>query len=103
MLLYNGGIFAILQSIGLSVKQALPEHVQLMVDRLPETFLLGYGVETIKTIFVTSPFKWLLVSVVASMLLSFVGKVVRFVFTVLIIGAGLYLTYIYLLSYGYLS
>lgn len=97
LMIYNLGLYSWLQAqvsrfSSSSVMELLNEGSSLFL-RLMDT--LGFDNARVQEILSNTPIRWLIISIVLSIILNFVGKVFRLIITVGIILGGLYLVYVY--------
>ena len=105
---YNLGVFAYIKSIGNSIAASLPtqtQQLQNFLTTLSQNEFLSWiprfiDMNNIRDFFANSPYRWLVVSLIVSFGLSLLGRLMRFVLTVIIVAIGLYLIYVYSKTYG---
>lgn len=106
--IYNLGVFAYIKAIGNSIAAAIPtqtQQLQNFLTTLSQNQYLSWiprliDMNNIRDFFANSPYRWLVVSLIVSFGLSLLGRLMRFVLTVIIVAVGLYLIYVYSKTYG---
>lgn len=106
--IYNLGVFAYIKAIGNSIAAAIPtqtQQLQNFLTTLSQNQYLSWiprliDMNNIRDFFANSPYRWLVVSLIVSFGLSLLGRLMRFVLTVIIVAIGLYLIYVYSKTYG---
>ncbi|MFM0684293.1 hypothetical protein [Streptococcus suis] len=103
LMIYNLGLYSWLQS---QVNKLSSGPIMELLNEGNNLFfrLMGYiGLENVRVQEILSivPIRWLIVSVVLSIILNFVGKVFRLIISIGIILGGLYLVYVYGKELGY--
>lgn len=103
LMIYNLGLYLWLQS---QVTKLSSGPIMELLNEGNNLFfrLMGYiGLENVRVQEILSivPIRWLIVSVVLSIILNFVGKVFRLIISIGIILGGLYLVYVYGKELGY--
>ncbi|MGQ7508324.1 hypothetical protein ACTGWL_05375 [Streptococcus suis] len=105
LMIYNLGLYSWLQTqaskfSSSSVIELLNEGSILFLRLLGS---LGLDDTRVQEILSNAPIRWLIVSIVLSIILNFVGKVFRLIITIGIILGGLYLVYVYGKGLGYFT
>ena len=105
LMIYSLGLYSWLQAqvsrfSSSSVMELLNEGSSLFL-RLMDT--LGFDNTRVQEILSNAPIRWLIISIMLSIILNFVGKVFRLIITVGIILGGLYLVYVYGKGLGYFT
>ena len=106
--IYNLGVFAYIKAIGNSIAAAIPSQTQQLqnfLTTLSQNQYLSWiprliDMNNIRDFFANSPYRWLVVSLIVSFGLSLLGRLMRFVLTVIIVAIGVYLIYVYSKTYG---
>ena len=106
--IYNLGVFAYIKAIGNSIAAVIPiqtQQLQNFLTTLSQNQYLSWiprliDMNNIRDFFANSPYRWLVVSLIVSFGLSLLGRLMRFVLTVIIVAVGLYLIYVYSKTYG---
>lgn len=106
--IYNLGIFAYIKSIGNTIASSLPAQTQQMqnyLNSLSQNEYLSWiphfiDMNNIRDFFANSPYRWLAISLIVSFALTLLGRLMRFIITVIVVIVGLYLVYVYSKSYG---
>lgn len=106
--IYNLGVFAYIKAIGNSIATAIPtqtQQLQNFLTTLSQNQYLSWiprliDMNNIRDFFANSPYRWLVVSLIVSFGLSLLGRLMRFILTVIIVAVGLYLIYVYSKTYG---
>ncbi|HFI0216188.1 TPA: hypothetical protein ACGOVI_001376 [Streptococcus suis] len=105
LMIYNLGLYSWLQA---QVNKLSSGPIMELLNEGNNLFfrLMGYiGLENVRVQEILSivPIRWLIVSVVLSIILNFVDKVFRLIISIGIILGGLYLVYVYGKELGYFS
>lgn len=105
LMIYNLGLYSWLQAqiskiSSSSVIELLNEGSSLFLRLIGS---LGLDNARVQEILSNAPIRWLIVSIVLSIILNFVGKVFRLIITVGIILGGSYLVYVYGKGLGYFT
>lgn len=105
LMIYNLGLYSWLQTqtskfSSSSVIELLNEGSIIFLRLLGP---LGLDNTRVQEILSNAPIRWLIVSIVLSIILNFVGKVFRLIITIGIILGGLYLVYVYGKGLGYFT
>lgn len=106
--IYNLGVFAYIKAIGNSIAATIPtqtQQLQNFLTTLSQNQYLSWiprliDINNIRDFFANSPYRWLVVSLIVSFGLSFLGRLMRFIFTIILVAIGLYLIYVYSKTYG---
>ena len=105
LMIYNLSLYSWLQA---QVSKLSSSSVIELLNEGSSLFLrligsLGLDNARVQEILSNAPIRWLIVSIVLSIILNFVGKVFRLIITVGIILGGLYLVYVYGKGLGYFT
>lgn len=96
LMVWNIGIFSFLKTISSSL------FGNIDISKVP-TFITGMtGIEadSISRFLQTSPYRWLIISILMTLIYRMVGGVIRFLFNIILLGGGLYLLILYLQTKG---
>lgn len=101
-ILFNLGIASLIKfgnSLGIDV-DGLGNNLFLIpfISNVNNTF--GIDLSALFVNVFNSPFKWLAISLIVSIIMSFLGRLIRFIFTLVIVIFGLLVVYFYLKSLG---
>lgn len=107
LFVYNAGVFSYLKTVAFQVSHQLPFQNNEFISNVSGLFnipVIGQYLTSvnINSFLQSSPYRWLIVSIVMSILYSFVKGVFKIILSVVIIGAGLYLVYLYARTKGYI-
>lgn len=107
LIFWNLGIFSTLKglTINLFSNNNLANTFYAYFNVLP-TFItdkLGFETSAITNFFETSPFKWLIVSLILTTIYRFLNRLMKLVVTIFILASGVYLIYMFLLAKGLIS
>lgn len=100
LMLFNLGIFSATSTLGQLMKSAINQSatsiywlVPSEVQNLP--FINQLDENNLLDLVVSSPLKWLITSIILTMIFRFVSRVVRFLLFLIILVVGAYLAYVY--------
>lgn len=105
---YNTSVFAYLKVIGRQIVNAVPTQFQNILATLPASLtslpVIGTYLtpEYLSNFFQNSPYSWIVGSLIISVLLSFVGHIIRFFVSIAIMLIGAYLVYVFAKAHGIL-
>lgn len=106
--LYNFGVFSTTKLLGNNLSNTIQNTsasiYHLLPDELLELPLIDHlSADTLSSLIRTSPFKWLIMSFMMTIIYRFVSGLLRFIFTIVILGLGAYLVYLYLKANSFIS
>lgn len=105
---YNTSVYAYLKVIGGQIVNAVPTQFQNILATLPASLkslpVIGTYLtpEYLSNFFQNSPYSWIVGSFIISVLLSFVGRIIRFFISIAIMLIGAYLVYVFAKAHGIL-
>lgn len=105
LFVYNLGIFTWLKVTASQLTGGLTNEVVTYLNILPSFFTKAAGangidVITIQNFFETSPYSWLVVSMLMTIFYSMFSRFIRFLFNIIILVGGAYFVYIFMKAKG---
>lgn len=106
--LYSLGVFSFTSTIGLFIKQATSQAASNIYWMIPNEILelpivRDFDSNKLLNMIQQSPFRWLITSILMTIVLRFFGRLFRTILSLIIIGVGAYLVYIYLKAHSYIQ
>lgn len=106
--LYSLGVFSFTSTIGLFIKQATSQAASNIYWMIPNEILelpivRDFDSTKLLNMIQQSPFRWLITSILMTIVLRFFGRLFRTILSLIIIGVGAYLVYIYLKTHSYIQ
>ncbi|WP_373774637.1 hypothetical protein [Streptococcus ferus] len=101
LLLYNIGIFSFLKVLVSPFGGSLSaSHSDLLAKMSRFT---GFDMDKIQDFILNSPYRWLIISLILTIIVSFVGRIIKMLIALFVIVIGLVLVYVYAKMKGYLG
>lgn len=100
LMLFNLGVFSATSTLGQLIKSAINQSATSIYWLLPNEvqnlpFINQLDTSHLLDLVVSSPFKWLITSIILTMIFRFVSRLVRFLLFLIILVVGAYFAYVY--------
>ena len=101
LLLYNIGIFSFLKVLVSPFGGSLSASRSDLLAKMSQ--FTGFDMDKIQDFILNSPYRWLIISLILTIIVSFVGRIIKMLIALFVIVIGLVLVYVYAKMKGYLG
>lgn len=100
LMLFNIGVFSTTSTISQLFKNSISQSATSIYQLIPNEFhnlpfINQLNTNYLMNSFLSYPFKWLITSIILTIIFRFVSRVVRFLLSLIILVVGAYLAYVY--------